>query len=242
MGVVDVGNQLECCRSIASKVWEFTGYRFTYVLHIPGFYANSLFRIHRTQPNAHGVSQLWYCCQSLEHVKQPKPCQTLGVKHRETEGMDRFKCQGELNIRIKEHWRDPTRLTTMISMKHQVRHVTYTDISMPSKALSFIQEKFNSTPGAIAADLVKRYPKITPKQVHTAWSRHSEKFWRRDDNALHSAAKLLKEFTGEVDHWELEVPDGVVAVAWGARTVAHRIASQLVEVGLDATCEYFRIL
>ena len=86
---------------------------------------------------------------SLAHVAQvslllytwfyplPMSPSLLTVKHQETEGMDRFKCQGELTIGIREHWQDPTQLITKISMKHLVQHVTYTNISMPSKAINF---------------------------------------------------------------------------------------------------------
>ena len=54
---------------------------------------------------------------------------------------------------------------------------------------------------------------------------------------MESARQLLKEFSERVDVFEVDEEKGVDQLAWGMRTIAEKIGTGLVEVGLDATCK-----
>jgi hypothetical protein len=151
--------------------------------------------------------------------------------------MDRFNCNGELNVWAVPHHRFDDQLTVKISILHHQRHVPYVNISMPPDGLDYIKEHIHSTPGLIGSELSKDYPDITQAQVYSTWSRLSEKYWKKHEDPIVSARKLLGSFEKDVDPWELTVPVGVVAIAWGCPSIATKIGSKVVEVGLDATCK-----
>jgi hypothetical protein len=178
-----------------------------------------------------------WCSQAATHAKAPKPSQNPEVKRRETSGMDRFDCKGALTIRIKPHlWADNLHLIT-IMIQHEEAHVRYLDISMPAEAFEYIKSQLHLTPGLIASQLAETFPELTQAQVYAAWSRLSEAYWKKDENPLVSARKLLEEDTRGVNIWELEVPEGVTAIAWGCQKISQKIGAQVLEIGLDATCE-----
>lgn len=196
------------------------------------------YRINDNKAIVQGIHQRLWCCQSLEHKKPSKQSKNPNAKPRENDGMDRFNCNGQLNIRVIPHIRDERWFITDISITHEIGHVPYIDVSIPTNALEYIKKQAHSNPALIAADLVKEYPQITRPQVYTAWSRHSEQYWKKSDDPILSVTEFLKGLPKKVDFWDLEVPEGVVAVAWGCRKVGEAIGSRLVEVALDATCEF----
>jgi len=156
--------------------------------------------------------------------------------------MDKFPCHGKLLIHGKPNpWKKEWYITS-ITFNHDVCHVQYLDVGMPPAALKYIKSQRNATPGLIASQLAAQYPHITQAQVYSAWSRQSEAFWKKDEDPLVSAQMLLREAKDEADFWELEVPDGVTAIAWGCRQISRRIGATTVEIGLDATCEYSLVL
>lgn len=109
------------------------------------------------------------------------------------------------------------RLVT-VSIAHHHRHPKYLDVSMPPEALDIIRDNLEwSTPSEIARRVKSLYPAVTSVQVHHAWTELSEVSWKRGDAQLPSAEKLLKELaaSGDVDIFQVEVPDGVEMVCWG---------------------------
>jgi hypothetical protein len=108
---------------------------------------------------------------------------------------------------------------------------------MPPEASDYIKQQLGSTPGLIASQLVGQFPQLTQSQVYSAWTRLSETYWKKDKDPAVSAKKLLQEDKHGVDFWELNVPEGVAAIAWGCRRIAKKIGQATVEIGLDATCE-----
>ena len=58
---------------------------------------------------------------------------------------------------------------------------------------------------------------------------------------MDSARQLLQEFGEEVDVFEVDEEKGVDQLAWGMRTIAMKIGTSLIEVGLDATCKLLLI-
>ena len=57
---------------------------------------------------------------------------------------------------------------------------------------------------------------------------------------MESAGKLLTEFQvrGDIDAWDLDILDSMVAVAWGVKLIADQLTGRVVEITLDATCEH----
>ena len=53
-----------------------------------------------------------------------------------------------------------------------------------------------------------------------------------------SATILLKESSDVTDLFLLEVEEGVDQLAWGMKKIAHLLGADIIEVGIDATCEY----
>ena len=82
------------------------------------------------------------------------------------------------------------------------------------------------------------FPQVTPKQVHTAWTQMSKMLWKRDKMQIPSAKLLLEELGDEVDLFDIKPPEGVEQVAWGIKPILRKLRDQVVEIGIDATCEY----
>jgi len=117
--------------------------------------------------------------------------------------------------------------------------VQYYDVSLPEEAKAIIRESLWVVPRDIAAKVRGQYPNVSAQQVYRAWAEFSQILWRRSDNQLESAKTLLTEMDlqQEVDIFEVGLVDGVTALAWGLKKVAHRLKGQIVEVAIDATCE-----
>src|SRR5258708_442087 len=75
------------------------------------------------------------------------------------------------------------------------------------------------------------------KQVYAWWLCLTEDGWKHEEDQIKSARILLTE-RDDVDTWELDVPGGVVVVAWGVKPIADQLTGRVVEITLDATCEY----
>lgn len=176
-----------------------------------------------------------WCSQAAKYAKVSK--KNPNAKSRDTLGMDKFPCEGSLDIRVKPNpWSEDCHLIK-IAIRHQARHVPYHDVGMPTPALEFIRTNQKSTPGLIASQLAEKYPQITQAQVYSTWSRICEVSWKRDTDPLTSVRKHLQA-DKRVDFWELEVPDGVIVIAWGCRQISTKIGPTIVEIGLDATCTF----
>jgi hypothetical protein len=128
----------------------------------------------------------------------------------------------------------------MINLEHHVKHVLYVDVTMPPTALQMIEEQAEwSTPATMAAKIQSIHPQVTMKQIHAAWRGLSQVHWHRDDAQLPSAQKLLGEYGDDVDIFELvNLPDGVEILAWGMKRIAEPLRGRVVEISIDATCEW----
>ena len=96
-----------------------------------------------------------------------------------------------------------------------------------------------STPATMAVKIQLAHPQVTTKQIHMAWRELSQTYWRRDDDQLLSAKKLLAEYSDDVDVFELVgLPEGVEMLAWGMKRIAEPLRGKVAEIGIDATCEW----
>ena len=110
---------------------------------------------------------------------------------------------------------------------------------MPSGALDIISEHLEwHTLASLVTQIQKSYPTVTAKQIHTAWAQMSKTLWKRDQYQLPSVELLLKEYSSDVDIFDIPVFEGVEQLCWGMKNVASRLTGMVVEIGIDATCMY----
>jgi hypothetical protein len=150
--------------------------------------------------------------------------------------MYRFKCNGQVSITVKTDRYDARQSILDITMDHQCQHIKYYDVSMPEDAVKYIIDHIQLPPGLLATEVTKRWKHITRAQVYSAWTRNVQHLWKIEEDPLHSGRKLLGQWSNEVDLFDLQLPDGVIALGWGIRSIANRIKHLVIEVALDATC------
>lgn len=189
-----------------------------------------------------GLERRAYCSQAAEYKKAPKPSQNPNVEHRDNPGMDRFECQGKLNVRIKQDQRIPSNTSVRVMMSHACKHVKYYSVSTPEEALKYIESRLNDVPSQIYSTVARKWPQVTQAQVYSAWVRLSERMWKRDDSPIISSWKFLNQSPDDVDLWDVASPEGVITLCWGVKRVAEYIKDIVVEIGMDATCKNFIII
>ena len=55
---------------------------------------------------------------------------------------------------------------------------------------------------------------------------------------MESATILLKESSDVTDLFLLEVEEGVDQLAWGMKKITQLLSTDIIKVGINATCEY----
>ncbi|KAG6866071.1 hypothetical protein C0993_007653 [Termitomyces sp. T159_Od127] len=192
-------------RMISQEIWKVSGYRF-------------IVRDHKRLKSGHRTR--YWCSQDADHKKKSKKSQDSNVKHRDNVGMKRFTCHSHLIIACYEIKDLMVKVT--VQLKHDTKHVTYTDVNMPEEALAIVHEHVEwLTPVAMVGKVQATFPEVTAAQIHAAWSQMSQLYWRRDDSQLLSASKLLTEYLDDVDVFSpIDVPNGVELLCWGMKKIA----------------------
>jgi hypothetical protein len=151
--------------------------------------------------------------------------------------MKRYPCQSAMSVKYKVNKTGGHDI--FIHLRHSINHILYSDVQMPPEVLQMIQEQAEwLTPDAMAAKIQSVYSHVTTKQIHKAWREQSETYWRRDNEKLPSAKKLLAEYGDDIDIFEpAGIPDGVEMLMWGMKRIAEPLKGKVVEIGIDATCE-----
>ncbi len=121
-------------------------------------------------------------------------------------------CWGKLTISIDELEGNPDQQCITIKIKHKKWHIPYFDKFMPAEAVEFICSNLYSTPTPLAPIVQHQYLQVMHKQVYMAWVCMTMGEWKHGEDQMVSAGKLLTEFqeSGDIDMWELDIPDGVV--------------------------------
>ena len=184
-------------------------------------------------------TRLW-CSQDEGRKKKKKAKMGEDVVHRDTVGMTRYECNSKLIVSCAA--RGPTRTqlrTVIVRLHHHKNHHPYYDVALPPDASALIRENLEwSTPVSITPKIQALYPQVTPKQVHRAWTEMSETLWKRDKMQLPSATLLLEEFPNDVEVFDTKAEAGVEQLAWGMKKILAGLKGKVVEIGVDATCEY----
>jgi hypothetical protein len=150
--------------------------------------------------------------------------------------MCRYDCKGSLTVAIDEDQTDDEQYIVNATLEHEIKHPSYVVTSTPEEAIEKMKKMLDYSPTEVATSLKKEWPHLLQKQIYRIWSQLCEAAWRRDANPMESAKRLIQE-DPSVDLWELAVPEGVVALAWGMKDIASRIGKEIVEIGIDATCK-----
>ena len=134
--------------------------------------------------------------------------------------MHHFECGSSLNITCQKVDKEASKRIVVINLQHNINHTPYYDVAMPPEALKIIQNSIEwSTPVSLVAKIQSMYPNVSSKQIHLAWSAMSKTIWKKDEQQLPSAEKLLAEFPNEVDVFDLPKVDGVEQLAWGMKKI-----------------------
>jgi hypothetical protein len=180
----------------------------------------------------------FHCSQDADHEKESKKVEDP-TKRRDTLPMKRFPCQSWLHLAlIRTSARGPSCM--QMTFRHAHKHEGYERVDMDADAADVIRDNLlTSTPTALVTTIQMQWLHVTAAQVQKTWISLSSVMWRRADNQIESARKLLQEMEkkGEVDYFELKVDEGVQAVAWGlAKLMTEKL--DLMEIAMDATCAY----
>jgi hypothetical protein len=129
------------------------------------------------------------------------------------------------------------------------KHTPYKDVTMPGGAIAIVCENLEwSTPSALVMQVQSVFRNVTANQIHHAWRQMSEEIWKRDDDQITSAQRLLKELeengSDKTQLFDLgsEVPEGVEILAFVFPAVIEGLqveGDRIEEIGLDATCECY---
>ncbi|KAL0563702.1 hypothetical protein V5O48_018363 [Marasmius crinis-equi] len=204
----------------ARDVWQASTYRFTV-------------RDNRKLKNGHKTR--YWCSQDKDHKQKSRPSQDPKAIHRTNLGMKRFSCRSRLTITartVADH------VEISIRMEHHEAHLVYVDVAIPVATVEYITDHLEFKPHDLFKALRTEHNTLTSDQVYSAWLRLSEVLWRRDDNQMVSARKLLKELetAGEVDVFNTVSVDGIEQLAWGMKKLAKELTGiGVVEIGIDAT-------
>jgi hypothetical protein len=152
--------------------------------------------------------------------------------------MERYECESRLVVTCRQS-PSPGRQQVIVQLRHQQKHKPYYDVSMPAEAASMIRNDVEwYTPVSMVPRIQALFPVVTAQQIHKAWTVMSETLWKRDLDQLESVRLLLGD-RDDVDVFKIDVDDGVEQVCWGMRNIAVRLRGEIVEVAVDATCEFY---
>ena len=119
-------------------------------------------------------------------------------------------CDSSLTVSYWKANGDSTDWVIRVKLQHSDNYVPYYDIDMPSGAAGIIHKNLEwSTPVSLAPKIQAAYPNVTSKQIHGAWTHMRGTLWKWDQYQLPSAETLLKEYSEDVDVFDILVVDGV---------------------------------
>ncbi|RIB19546.1 hypothetical protein C2G38_2136760 [Gigaspora rosea] len=170
----------------------------------------------------------YHCAQLLDRQKKSKKHEDP-TKHRDRLPMQRFHCRGWLTLTI-----DLQKFQVTIELTHEY-HAEYVDVRVMNEIKEYIQTNLQQMPRNIWENLGTRSVNITEKQIYYWWMTLSQHIWKKDENQIQSAIKIIEQY----DNIEilLTVEDsGVTMISFGVKEIINRLGVNAVEIGVDATC------
>ena len=162
-----------------------------------------------------------------------------GSTNHDTIGMYQYDCDSSLTVLCQKANGDSMDWVIRVKLQHSDDHVLYYNVDIPPGAAGIIHKNLEwSTPVSLVPKIQVAYPNVTSKQSHTAWTHMSETLWTQDQYQLPSVETLLKEYSEDVDVFDILVVDGVDQLCWGMKKIVGPLKGKVVEIGIDATCGY----
>lgn len=200
------------------------------------------------------------CAQLSTRQKKPKKVADKKDQH-DKDCMHTFDCDGWLTI-----WACPDTDDLFVRLKHKDNHVPYFCIDVPADVQQFVKDNprlrgpevrttmtlkkhCDSQYCQLWNEILKTYPtpNFSRRAVHTLYMKSHQSEWKRDDDEIKSAKKLLEEFSqkdkGSPYHIEpIPMPDnaddGYTAIAFSMPNLIRKWGGKIVEIALDSTCMY----
>ncbi|KAJ7718035.1 hypothetical protein B0H14DRAFT_2203863, partial [Mycena olivaceomarginata] len=109
----------------------------------------------------------YYCAQNEDEVQKPH-LHAQPHKRRARMKMDRFPCQGTLQITVDD---DQLHVPLRLKLKHHLAHLHYVDISVSQSIKDLVESMKNDTAANIWTRVIRenRHTEITEKQVYALW-------------------------------------------------------------------------
>ncbi|KAG7089710.1 hypothetical protein E1B28_011365 [Marasmius oreades] len=123
-------------------------------------------------------------------------------------------------------------------MEHHQAHLHYVDGSMPIEAIEYIQDHLEFKPHDVFKALRSDYSTLASSQIYSAWLQLSKVLWRRENDQMMSAKRLLEELQDarEVDVFTTVSVEGIEQLAWGMKKIVKQLTGySIVEIGIDVT-------
>ncbi|CAK5283818.1 unnamed protein product [Mycena citricolor] len=211
-------NLLKC---MASHIYQATGYRFNY-------------KGKRPNKGNTDVHKFEFYCAQLDGEQTKNHLVDDVKKQRGRTTMDRFKCNGHLNITLNSSRTE----FMMVRLSHHLAHKHYTDISIPADIKKYIRESKGLTATKIYEEIIKMHPKteLTEKQVYRCWSDVNQGRWRKADDQVESAKILLQEYKDlTIDIVEINPEPGLSTIAFIFREILDEYGGDVEEIAMDST-------
>ncbi|KIJ28041.1 hypothetical protein M422DRAFT_83734, partial [Sphaerobolus stellatus SS14] len=164
-------------------------------------------------PLVDGTLLRFHYCQNQEHKKDSRKSMKPGVKHRDNEGMDRFR-------------------SIFVLVEHHHPRVKYFQVDLLREALEKIHNNIWAVPCALAAKIRKDFTYVTSQQVYLTWVTLSETLWKRVEDQLESATTLLREMYEDADILQVETVAGVTALGWGLKQISKSLEGKIVAIAI----------
>ncbi|KAF8967522.1 hypothetical protein BDZ97DRAFT_1656387 [Flammula alnicola] len=190
---------------------------------------------------------MYHCAQINTRQHKPKKAKNEGVKHRDKEQMDTFKCHGWLSITITDDGDD-----AFVKFQHEDDHVPYWNIDVPSEIQDFVRENLELSPTQLWDEILKKNPSpsFSRKAIYQIWHENESKKWKRDPDEVKSAKILLEEASEKQNMnrniysvESIPLPDNpsFTAIAFCLPEVLRKWGGKVRELSLDSACEKYTL-
>ena len=153
--------------------------------------------------------------------------------------MHQYDCDSCLIVLCQMANSGSTNRIVQVKLQHFDDHVLYYDVKMPPEAAAMIHENLEwSTPVSLVPKIQAAHPHVTANQIHAAWTGMSETLWKQDQYQLPSAEMLLKEYSRDIDLFDIPTVDSVKQLCWRMKKVIGLLKGKVIEIGIDTTCAY----
>jgi len=152
------------------------------------YFIFSFHKRYASTSNADTTTFYYHCSQSeiFNSKKSNKSEET--EKQRDRKTMTRFKCNGNLNIKIDEALKKVS-----LEFTHDILHSRPERCGVTDEIKVEIRQQLHLAPKDIFTSLQMSYPDLTQKQVHYWWTQHMQAQYRKDSEQLASTKILLQE-------------------------------------------------